>query len=120
MAGNGQKVIELDRQRMDAMAKKDLAKLNELIADDLVYTHSSARFHVADQALLGVEPGRGVGVDEVVGDQLVELGEVLLRHRVHALPVELDDLLPVACHWFLLFVLSGPSAPACLAGGAPR
>ena len=41
MAGNGQKVIDLDKQRMDAMAKKDLAALNTLISDDLVYTHST-------------------------------------------------------------------------------
>src|SRR5205823_4994061 len=41
--------------------------------------------------------------DQIVGDQLVELGEVLLRHRLHALPVEVDDRLPVACHTFLLF-----------------
>src|SRR6266851_5519101 len=38
MAGNGQMIIELDRKRMTAMAEKDIATLNELIADDLVYT----------------------------------------------------------------------------------
>ena len=43
MAGNTQIVIDLDKQRMDAMAKKDIAALNALIADDLVYTHSTAR-----------------------------------------------------------------------------
>ena len=57
-----------------------------------------AGFHRADQTLLGVEPGRGMGIDEIVGDQLVELGDVLLGHRGHALAVEIDDLLPVACH----------------------
>ena len=36
MAGNGQKVIDLDRQRMSAMAQKDTAALNKLISDDLV------------------------------------------------------------------------------------
>src|SRR5437588_10079359 len=43
MAGNAEPIIELDRKRMTAMAQKDLATLNEVIADDLVYTHSSAR-----------------------------------------------------------------------------
>ena len=43
MAGNAQKIIELDRQRMTAMAEKDIATLNRIIADDLIYTHSSAR-----------------------------------------------------------------------------
>ena len=43
MADNGQKIIALDKQRMDAMCKQDIATLNALLADDLVYTHSSAR-----------------------------------------------------------------------------
>ena len=43
MAGNGQTVIDLDKKRMQAMATKDVATLEALIADDLVYTHSSAR-----------------------------------------------------------------------------
>jgi len=43
MSANGDKIIDLDRQRMTAMAEKNIARLNELIADDLIYTHSSAR-----------------------------------------------------------------------------
>ena len=43
MAGNGQTIIDLDRKRMQAMATKDVATLESLIADDLIYTHSSAR-----------------------------------------------------------------------------
>jgi ketosteroid isomerase-like protein len=43
MAGNGQTVIELDAKRMKAMATRDVATLEALIADDLIYTHSSAR-----------------------------------------------------------------------------
>src|ERR1051325_7711914 len=52
MAGNGDIVIELDRKRMTAMAQKDIATLNELIADDLIYTHSSARLDTK-QSLIG-------------------------------------------------------------------
>ena len=52
MAGNAQTVIELDRRRMQAMAQKDVATLNALIADDLVYTHSSARLD-SKQSLIG-------------------------------------------------------------------
>jgi hypothetical protein len=39
MADNAQKIIDLDRKRMQAMAQKDVATLNDLIADDLIYTH---------------------------------------------------------------------------------
>jgi len=45
-------VIELDRKRMTAMAQKDIATLNTLLADDLVYTHSSARLDTK-QSLIG-------------------------------------------------------------------
>ena len=43
MAGNERAIIDLDRKRMRAMAAKDVETLESLLADDLVYTHSSAR-----------------------------------------------------------------------------
>jgi len=43
MSANGDKIIALDKQRMSAMASKDIAALEKIIADDLIYTHSSAR-----------------------------------------------------------------------------
>jgi ketosteroid isomerase-like protein len=52
MADNAQKIIDLDRKRMQAMAQKDVAALNDLIADDLIYTHSSARIDTK-QSLIG-------------------------------------------------------------------
>ena len=52
MAGNGQAIIDLDRKRMTAMAQKDIATLNAVLADDLVYTHSSARLDTK-QSLIG-------------------------------------------------------------------
>lgn len=52
MAGNGQNIIELDRKRMQAMAQKDVAALNAILSDDLIYTHSSARLDTK-QSLIG-------------------------------------------------------------------
>lgn len=43
MAGNERAIMDLDRKRMRAMAAKDVETLENLLADDLVYTHSSAR-----------------------------------------------------------------------------
>ena len=43
MAGSGQTIIDLDKKRMHAMAKKDVGTLESVLADDLIYTHSSAR-----------------------------------------------------------------------------
>ena len=52
MSDNGQKIIALDKKRMDAMCQKDIPTLNALLADDLVYTHSSARLDTK-QSLIG-------------------------------------------------------------------
>jgi ketosteroid isomerase-like protein len=52
MADNAQMIIDLDRKRMQAMAEKDIDTLNTLLADDLVYTHSSARLDTK-QSLIG-------------------------------------------------------------------
>jgi ketosteroid isomerase-like protein len=43
MAGNERAIIDLDRKRMRAMAAKDVETLEDLLAEDLIYTHSSAR-----------------------------------------------------------------------------
>jgi len=68
MAGNGDMVIELDRKRMNAMAQKDLATLNELIADDLVYTHSSARLDTKQSLIGNMESGSTVYTSVVPSD----------------------------------------------------
>ena len=60
MAGNGQTVIDLDRKRMQAMATKDVATLESLIADDLIYTHSSARLDTKQSLIGNMESGSTV------------------------------------------------------------
>jgi ketosteroid isomerase-like protein len=60
MAGNARKIIDLDKKRMDAMAKKDIAALNALIADELVYTHSSARVDTKQSLIAAMESGAAV------------------------------------------------------------
>ena len=79
MAGNGQKVIDLDKQRMDAMAKKDLAALNALISDDLVYTHSSARLDTKQSLLGNMESGGTVYTSVVPSDvKAQDLGDAVV------------------------------------------
>jgi ketosteroid isomerase-like protein len=60
MAGNAQMIIDLDRKRMEAMAKKDVATLNALLADDLVYCHSSARLDTKQSLIGAMESGATV------------------------------------------------------------
>ena len=79
MAGNAQKVIDLDRQRMTAMAQKDIAKLNELIADDLVYTHSSARLDTKASLIGNMESGSTVYTSVVPSDvKAQDLGDTVV------------------------------------------
>lgn len=60
MSDNGQKIIDLDKKRMHAMAQKDIATLNALLADDLVYTHSTARLDTKQSLIGSMESGRTV------------------------------------------------------------
>jgi len=60
MAGNAEKIIELDRKRMSAMAEGDVATLDTLLADDLVYTHSSARLDTKRSLIEGMRSGSTV------------------------------------------------------------
>ena len=60
MPSNAQKIIELDRQRMDAMSRKDIAALNSLLSDELVYTHSSARLDTKQSLIGAMESGATV------------------------------------------------------------
>ncbi len=60
MAGNAETVIDLDKKRMQAMVAKDLATLESLLADDLVYTHSSARLDTKQSLIVGMTSGSTV------------------------------------------------------------
>src|SRR6266851_1657036 len=79
MAGNGQTIIDLDRQRMSAMAQKDIATLNELIADDLVYTHSSARLDTKQSLIGNMQSGSTVYTSVVPSDvKAQDLGDAVV------------------------------------------
>jgi ketosteroid isomerase-like protein len=60
MAGNEQKIIDLDRKRMSAMAQKDVTTLKALLSDELVYTHSSARLDTKESLIGAMESGSTV------------------------------------------------------------
>ncbi len=87
MTDTGDRIIALDKARMAAMAAKDIAKLNELLGDDLIYTHSSARLDTK-QSLIGamesgstvytsVEPSDVVAQD--LGDTVVLTGVAQIK-----------------------------------------
>ena len=94
MAGNAQAVIDLDRKRMQAMAKKDVATLQSVLADDLIYTHSSARLDskksLIDNMVSGstvytsVEPSDVKAQD--LGDTVVLTGTCQIKVTLNGAP----------------------------------
>jgi len=79
MAGNGQMIIDLDKKRMTAMAQKDIKTLNELIADDLIYTHSSARLDTKQSLIGNMESGSTVYTSVVPSDvKAQDLGDTVV------------------------------------------
>ena len=83
MADNRQMIIDLDKKRMAAMAQKDVATLNALLADYLVYTLSSARLDTKQSLIGNMESGSTVYTSVVpsnvkaqdLGDTVVLTGE---------------------------------------------
>jgi len=62
--GIEQKILELERQRIAAMVKKDIATLDALLAEDMSYTHSGGTTDTkASFIRLIKERGRYLGVD---------------------------------------------------------
>jgi ketosteroid isomerase-like protein len=79
MAGNAEAVIALDKKRMTAMAEKDIATLNEVIADDLVYTHSSARLDTKASLIGNMQSGSTVYTSVVPSDvKAQDLGDTVV------------------------------------------
>ena len=79
MADNGQMIVDLDRKRMQAMAAKDVATLEAVLADDLVYTHSSARLDTKQSLIGAMVSGATVytGVDPS-GVKAQDLGDAVV------------------------------------------
>jgi ketosteroid isomerase-like protein len=104
MAENGKTIIDLDKKRMQAMAEKDFATLDAVLADDLIYTHSSARLD-SKQSLIGnmqsgatvytsVEPSEVKAQD--LGDAVVLTGvaqiKVVSNGKPNAFGVRFTDI----------------------------
>lgn len=72
MSANGDKVIALDKQRMTAMANKDIAALEKLVADDLIYTHSSARLDTKASLIGNMTSGSTVYTEVTPSDVVAQ------------------------------------------------
>jgi hypothetical protein len=76
-------IIDLDKKRMDAMARKDVAALNALLSDDLIYCHSSARLDTKQSLIGAMESGATVyNAVEPSDVKAQDLGNAVARIRV--------------------------------------
>ena len=60
MPTNAETIIGLDKKRMQAMGEKDIETLESLLADDLIYTHSSARVDTKQSLIANMQSGATV------------------------------------------------------------
>ena len=57
MSDNAALVIKLDKERMEAMVQGDTAKLNDMLCDNLVYTHATGRIDTKSSLVNDIESG---------------------------------------------------------------
>ena len=93
---NADVVIDIDRSRMQAMVAKDVAEFEALLAEDLVYTHSSARLDTKQSLIANMKSGATVYSSVEPSDvKAQDLGDVVVltgaaRIRVASQGKELD------------------------------
>jgi hypothetical protein len=88
MAGNGQAIIALDARRMTASVAKDYDTLNQLIADELIYTHSSARIDTKQSLIGAMQSGSTVYTAMTPSDVVAQdLGDAVVLTGVCAISV---------------------------------
>ena len=85
---NGQTIIELDRTRMHAMAETDVGTLHAVLADDLIYTHSSARRDTKQSLIGAMVSGATVYTGLVPSDVVAQdLGDAVVLTGIAAISV---------------------------------
>ena len=79
MSENGDRIIALDKERMQAMADKDVARLKGLLCKTLVYVHSSARVDTKESLIGNMESGSTVYNSVVPSDVTAQdLGDTVV------------------------------------------
>ena len=66
-------IIELENRRVEAMTKGDVKLLGEILADDLIYTHSTARIDTKSSLIEAISSGRS-------NYRSIEREDVKVRH----------------------------------------
>jgi len=85
MSDNAALVVELDKERISAMAQGDTMKLRDMLCDSLVYTHATARVDTKSSLINNIKSGAMVCHSVVPsGVKAQDLGDsVVLTGIVH-------------------------------------
>ena len=91
MSETSERVIALDKERMQAMVDQDADKLKNMICKGLVYTHSSARLDTKESLISNMESGATVykactpsDIDaQDLGDSVVLTGRADITVEAH-------------------------------------
>jgi ketosteroid isomerase-like protein len=88
MSDNGPAIIALDAKRMAASVAKDYDALGQIIADDLIYTHSSARVDTKTSLIGNMRDGSTVYTAMTPSDVVAQdLGDAVVLTGVCAISV---------------------------------
>jgi ketosteroid isomerase-like protein len=66
-------IRQLERQRFDAQVRRDLPALRQLLADDLLYTHSNGKVDTRLSFLAAIESGASSYKDVVVEEEIIKV-----------------------------------------------
>jgi len=79
MAGNAEMIINLDRERMTAMAEKNIPFLQKHLCKGLIYVHSTARVDTKTSLIGNMENGTVVYTEIVPSDVVAQdMGDVVV------------------------------------------
>lgn len=88
MPDNAQIVIELDKKRMAAMVAQDFAAVEAILADDLVYVHSSAALDDKTSIVANMRSGKTVYMGADPSDVTAkDFGDIVVLNGVARMQV---------------------------------
>jgi ketosteroid isomerase-like protein len=100
-----QAVLKLEQERVDAAIKGDLATLERIFADDLIYTHSNARVESKQQFLEAVKSGSTKYLEMKHGDLKAQVyGDTVVLRGKSDVKVSLNGQPPVSLQLRILIV----------------
>jgi len=95
-AGLEKKILDLEKQRIAAMVKKDIAALDALLGDDMSYTHSGGTTDTKASFLkLIKERGRYLGVDYSNTQVITSGGSAVIVRGIAQIRLENTPAYPV-------------------------